>query len=136
MKGRNVKPQINPAWLVSLMCQWVLRTTAGEAKALGYPKKACGFSEKTTGGYNHSDPTAFGVVDYTDLELSLEQLKADHPMQYLTMMMYYKPWTVRAMVEEGFAFNNSTYYKRLHAGHQKVADCMQTLLRNRQPKAA
>lgn len=109
---------------------------AGEAKALGYPKKACGFSEKTTGGYNHSDPTAFGVRDFSDLEIALKQLKESSQEQYLTMMMYYKPWTVQAMVANGFDFNNSTYYKRLHAGHKRVADCMDKLLQARQLKVA
>lgn len=131
-----MKAQINPAWLVSLMCQWVNRTMAGEANALGFPKKACGFSEKTTGGYNHTDPTSFGVQDYSDLEKALAELRETAQEQYLTMMMYYRPWVVPSMVQEGFDFNNSTYYKRLHAAHKKVADCMDKLLQDKQLKAA
>jgi hypothetical protein len=109
---------------------------AGEANALGFPKKACGFSEKTTGGYNHTEPRGFCFQDFTELEAALLDLREGHQEQYLTMMMYYKPWTVRAMVEEGFDFNNSTYYKRLHAAHKKVADYMDKLLQDRQLMAA
>lgn len=109
---------------------------AGESKALGYPKKACGFSEKTTGGYNHSDPTAFCAQDFTELETALDQLKEDNQAQYLTMMMYYKPWTIPAMTAQGFDFNNSTYYKRLHAGHKKVGDAMEMMLSIRRQLAA
>lgn len=118
------------------MCQWVVRTMANESKALGYPKKACGFSEKTTGGYNHSDPTSFGVQDFSDLELALADLRESSQMQYLTMMMYYRPWTIAAMVSNGFDFNNSTYYKRLHAGHKKVAETMGSMLAIRRQLAA
>lgn len=97
---------------------------AGESKALGYPKKACGFSEKTTGGYNHSDPTSFGVQDFSDLELALVRLKNEHFAQYIAMAQYYKPWIVKAMIKEGWPFNNSTYYKRLHSAHGNVASYM------------
>ncbi len=131
-----MKPQINPAWLVSLMCQWVLRATSLENNALGFPKKACGFSEKTTGGYNHSNPIGFGVRDFKQLEAALKELQDSNQEQYLTMMMYYKPWIIRAMVDNGMAFNNSTYFKRLHAAHKKVADSMDKLLQDTQLKAA
>lgn len=119
-----MKAQINPAWLVSLMCQWVKKGLATESKALGYPKKACGFSEKTTGGYNHSDPTAFSARDFSELEAAIARLYEDHKLQCIAFLMYYKPWTVAAMVAEGHDFNNSTYYKRLHAAHAKVAEYM------------
>ena len=116
-----MKPQINPAWLVSLMTRWALRQLAGETSSLGYPGKSAGFSEKTTGGYNHSNPTAFGVEDFRDLEAVLEVMAHERKWQYITMMMYYKPWTVKQAVEQGFPFGNSTYYKRLHSAHEYVA---------------
>jgi len=119
-----MKPQINPAWLVSLMCRWVARQLASGAGALGYPKKACGFSEKTTGGYNHSNPVAFTAEDFSDLERALDQLSKTRPEQFRTMMIYYRPWKVAEARADGFPFGNSTYYKRLHAAHDFVATTM------------
>ena len=119
-----MKPSFQPGWLVGLMSQWALRELAVQDRTLGYPRKACGFSEKTTGGYNHSDPTAFQARDFTDLERALGQLRDAHPAQMAAMMMYYKAWTVRALIEEGWPFGNSTYYDRLHRAHAWVSAVM------------
>lgn len=115
---------LNPGWLVSLMCQWAKRELAVQDRSLGYPRKACGFSQKTTGGYDHSDPVAFQARDFTDLQAALEQLREANLGQFAAMMMYYRAWTVRAMREEGWPFGNSTYYARLHAGHAALAMMM------------
>lgn len=119
-----MKAQLNPGWLVSLMTRWAKRQLAGETGALGYPRKAVGFSEKTTGGYNHSIPCDFNASDFQDLEVALNALRAQHVHQYVTLMMYYKPWTINAAREEGYSVGNSTYYKRLHAAHWFVAERM------------
>lgn len=103
------------------MCRWSMRQLAGESGSLGYPKKACGFSEKTTGGYNHSAPTAFSVEDFRDLEIALAKLQEVHNGQFMAAMMYYKPWITQSMVLDGWPFNNSTYYKRLHAAHSYLS---------------
>jgi hypothetical protein len=116
-----MKTTLNPGWLVSLMCQWARRELAMQDRSLGYPRKAAGFSEKTTGGYNHSDPVAFQARDFTDLERALELLREEHPEQMAAMVMYYKPWAIRALREEGWPFGNSTYYDRLHRAHAWVA---------------
>lgn len=119
-----MKQQINPAWLVSLMSRWSLRQLRGETSALGYPSKAAGFSEKTTGGYSHTNPTAFGVEDFRDLDAALKDLCVNRQWQFAAMMMYYKPWIVQNMKGEGYPFNDSTYYKRLHSAHEYVARLM------------
>lgn len=116
-----MKAQIEPGWLVSLMCRWAKRQLAGETGALGYPRKAIGFSHKTTGGYNHSIPCDFHAGDFADLEIALKALQNHNLPQFVTIQMYYKPWTVNAAKEEGYSFGNSTYYKRLHAAHSFVA---------------
>ena len=103
------------------MTRWALRQIKSETGSLGFPIKACGFSERTSGGYNHSNPTAFGVEDFRDLEAVLDVLAHERQWQYITMMMYYKPWTIKQAVEAGFPFGNSTYYKRLHSAHEWVA---------------
>ena len=122
-----MKPQFNPGWLVSLMVRWSKRSLAAETGALGYPTKAAGFSEKTTGGYNHNVPCDFHACDFVDLELCLAELRERNLAQHVSLLMHYKPWTVRAMEAEGYAFGNSTYYKRLHAGHAWLANRMDEL---------
>ena len=116
-----MKASINPAWLVSLMCRWSARLLSVETGSLGYPKKACGFNEKTTGGYNHTTPHDFSFEDYAALEKALAALREQHEGQFVTMMMYYKPWCVAAMRADGWSFGDSTYFKRLHAAHSFVA---------------
>lgn len=103
------------------MCRWVARRQREASGSLGFRTKAVGFSEKTTGGYSHSTPCAFTIDDFADLETALEALQNQNQEQYVTLMMYYKPWTIQAATAEGFAFGNSTYYKRLHAAHNFLA---------------
>jgi len=106
------------------MTRWAKRSLAAESGALGYPGKAAGFSEKTTGGYNHSVPCDFNVGDFRDLDDALVQLRTHNLACFVTLMCYYKPWTIRAAREEGYPIGNSTYYKRLHQAHALVADSM------------
>lgn len=123
-----MKAQIEPGWLVSLMTRWAKRQLAGESGALGYPRKAAGFSEKTTGGYNHSVPCDFHAGDFADLDQALAELRDHNQAQFVTLMMYYKPWMVESAKLEGYSFGNSTYYKRLHAAHSWMAGRMDKLL--------
>lgn len=110
------RAQINPGWLVALMTRW-----ASRRPAIGYPTKSTGFSERTSGGYDHSTPMDFCADDYTDLEAALNVLREIKPEQFAAMMMYYKPWVIKSLQAEGHAFGNSTYYQRLHAAHSFVA---------------
>jgi hypothetical protein len=116
-----MKPQFNPAWLVSLLCRWSARSSASEFGALGYPKKACGFSERTTGGYSHTNPVAFSAEDFKDLEVALKALEEKHNGQLMAVLMHYKPWVVAQAREDGWPFGNSTYFQRLHAAHSFLA---------------
>lgn len=111
---------IEPRWLVSLMCVWAIHERAVDNRHLGYPNKVAWLSIPS-GGSSSADPTGFCAQDFVELEAALEALKDAHLGQYMAMMMYYKPWGVEACIAEGWPFGDSTYYKRLHAGHAKVA---------------
>lgn len=111
---------IEPRWLVSLMCVWVIHVRAADNGHLGYPNKVAWLSLPSSGS-GHADPTGFCAQDFVELETALEQLKNEHEGQYMAMMLYYRPWAIRAAVEAGWPFGNSTYYERLHAAHRKVA---------------
>ena len=123
--------EIEPRWLVSLMCQWVRRQNALEDGALGYPAK----SSFLTIGVQRSDridPTEFCARDFDELEAALRELLNTKPDQWAAMMMYYRPWSINALKGEGWPFGNSTYYQRLHSGHKRIS----TMLVENKLKAA
>lgn len=111
---------IEPRWLVSLMCVWAVHERASDNRHLGYPSQAAFLTigRATTA---RADPTGFCAQDFTELEQALEDLKDYHLGQYMAMMMYYKPWGVEACRAQGWPFGDSVYYKRLHAAHRRVS---------------
>lgn len=111
---------IEPRWLVSLMCVWAVHQRSSDNGHMGYPNKVAWLSIPS-GNTSSPDPTGFCAQDFAELETALEDLKADHLGQFMAMMMYYKPWGVKACMEDGWPFGDSTYYARLHAAHGKVA---------------
>lgn len=115
------RADIQPLWLVKMMEAWARKEIASTLGVLGYPKKAIGFSEKTTGGYNHTDPFAYTFQDFRSLDTALEHCRLNELALWATMMMYYKPWVTQAFRDEGYSFADSTYYKRLHRAHRYVA---------------
>lgn len=116
---------IEPRWLVSLMCVWAIHARAADNHHLGYPNKVAWLS--IPGGGSSPDPTGFCAQDFTELEAALDDLKGAHLGQFMAMMMYYKPWGVKACIAEGWPFGDSTYYKRLHAAHAKVSQCINAI---------
>lgn len=112
--------EIEPRWLVSLMCVWATHERAVDNKHLGYPSQAA-FLTVGRATAAHADPTGYCAQDFTELERGLADLKGYHLGQYMAMMMYYKPWGVEACRAEGWPFGDSTYYARLHAAHSRVA---------------
>jgi hypothetical protein len=114
------KADIQPRWLVSLMCQWAVRQLAEQDGGLGYPKKVA-FLLIPSGNDSHTDPTAQSAKDFADLSAALEACRAERLELWVTMMMYYKPWMVAALSAEGYPFGNSTYFKRLHIAHAWIS---------------
>jgi hypothetical protein len=117
---------IEPRWLVSLMCVWAVHERASDNRHMGYPSQAA-FLTIGRSTVAHADPTGFCAQDFTELETALESLKRVHLGQYMAMMMYYKPWGVEACRAEGWPFGDSTYYARLHAAHKRVAGSIDDL---------
>jgi hypothetical protein len=73
---------------------------------------------------------AFCVEDFRALDEALNALSIQSEAQFITMMMYYKPWIIEAKRAEGWAFGNSTYYQRLHAAHAYVASNLYDIKNN------
>lgn len=114
------KSDIQPRWLVSLMCQWARRELSAQDGGLGYPKKAA-FLLIHSASPARTDPTGESAQDFRDLDASLEACRNDRIELWVTMMMYYKPWSVIAFQAEGYPFGNSTYFKRLHIAHDLIS---------------
>jgi hypothetical protein len=115
---------IEPRWLVSLMCQWARRQTDLEDGSLGFPSKAA-FLTIGRATNARTDPTEFCARDFQELEAALKDCLTHAPDLWAALMMYYKPWTVTALQGEGWPFANSTYYYRLHAAHRRVSQYIQ-----------
>lgn len=114
---------IEPRWLVSLLCQWVRHDMAKQDGSLGYPSKAA-FLTIGSAKMVRTDPTEFCARDYRQLEAAIETMRVKKPHQWAALMMYYKPWTIDALKGEGWPFGDKTYYNRLHAVHRDIAEIL------------
>lgn len=116
-----MKAEIKPRWLVSLMCQWARKELSAQDGGIGYPKKAA-FLLIHSSTPAKVDPTGESAKDFSDLDEALEACRAERIELWVTMMMYYKPWAVLALQQEGYPFGNSTYFQRLHIAHKWIAE--------------
>lgn len=114
--------EIQPAWLVSLLNQWAIRQIPGHQ--LGYASGSHWMHGLKSSPSSSVDPTGYAARDYTDLETALNDLMANGTNLWAALMMYYKPWVIQAFRDEGYPFQTSTYYDRLHRAHTEVANAM------------
>lgn len=112
---------IQPRWLVSLMCQWARRELSAQDGGLGYPKKSA-FLLIHSATAARVDPTGESARDFRELDSALEDCRENRIELWATLMMYYKPWSIEALKAEGYPFGNSTYRKRLHLAHERLCE--------------
>lgn len=113
--------EIEPRWLVSLMCVWARRQDDLGAGALGYPSRAAFL---TIGRATNAvtDPTEFSAREFGELEAALNECRDSHLPLWAAMMMYYRPWCVEAFKAEGWPFApNRVYWENLGRAHQWVS---------------
>jgi hypothetical protein len=115
------RAEIEPRWLVSLMCQWARHELAVQDKTLGYASGSSWMRGLKSSPASCIDPTGYSARDFRLLDAALEDLRINGVNLWASMMMYYKPWVVRSFQAEGYPFANSTYYDRLHRGHREIA---------------
>ena len=113
------KADYQPRWLVSLMCQWARRELSNQDGGLGYPKKSA-FLLIHSATAAHTDPTGESARDFQELDDALEKCRNERLELWVTLMMYYKPWSIAGLQAEGYPFGNRTYYYRLHLSHSYV----------------
>lgn len=119
-----MKANFGPGWLVNLLTRWAGQELRIESRSMGYPTRAPGFSEKITGGYDHSDPFDFHAQDFSALTEAVGELRDAHAGRCAALLMHYRPWCARALAGEGWPMGNSTYFSRLHAAHAWLASKM------------
>jgi hypothetical protein len=117
--GRRV--ELNPAWLVSLLSQWALHDLRSQTGGLGYASGSSWMRGLKSSPASSIDPTGYAARDFRDVEAAMEDLRVNGVNLWAALMMYYRPWAVAAFQNEGYPFQNSTYYDRLHRGHAEVA---------------
>lgn len=118
------RAEIQPAWLVSLLNQWALHDLRSQTGGLGYASGSSWMRGLKSSPASSIDPTGYAARDFRDVEAAMEDLRANGLNLWAALMMYYRPWAVPAFQAEGYPFQTSTYYDRLHRGHTEVALAM------------
>jgi len=106
--------------LVKLIEMWVIHEVQATAGSLGYPKKSAGFGEGQARQAGYVDPTGYSAWDHRAVERALDNLMKHDRDLYAAVQMYYKPWTIRELMDLGFPFppvRHKTYYDRLERAH-------------------
>jgi hypothetical protein len=124
--------QIEPAWLVSLLNQWALHDLRSQTGGLGYASGSSWMRGMKSSPASSIDPTGYSARDYRDIESAMSDLMANGTNLWAAVMMYYRPWCVAAFKTEGYPFQTSTYYDRLHRGHAEIALAMNRIRDARQ----
>jgi hypothetical protein len=118
---------IEPRWLVSLLNQWAIHDLRSETGGLGYASGSSWMRGLKSSPASSIDPTGYAARDFRDVEKALNDLREQGTNLWAALMMYYKPWAVRAFRDEGFPFGNTTYYDRLHRAHKLLAIEMENI---------
>ena len=118
---------IEPRWLVSLLNQWALHDLRSQTGGLGYASGSSWMRGLKSSPASSIDPTGFAARDFRDVEAAMEDLRLTGVHLWAALMMYYRPWCVDAFRAEGYPFQSSTYYDRLHRGHSEVATYMNAM---------
>jgi hypothetical protein len=114
------RAEIQPAWLVSLLNQWALHDLRTQTGGLGYASGSSWMRGLKSSPASSIDPTGFAARDFRDVEAAMEDLRNTGTNLWASLMMYYRPWCVEAFRAEGYPFQTTTYYERLHRGHAEV----------------
>lgn len=115
------RAEFQPAWLVSLLNQWAIHDLRSQTGGLGYASGSSWMRGLKSSPASSIDPTGYAARDFRDVEAAMEDLRTNGINLWAALMMYYRPWVVAAFQGEGYPFQTSTYYDRLHRGHTEVA---------------
>lgn len=114
------RAEFQPAWLVSLLNQWALHDLRSQTGGLGYASGSSWMRGLKSSPASSIDPTGYSARDFRQVEQAMDSLRSSGTNLWAALMMYYRPWVVEAFKEEGYPFQTTTYYERLHRGHAEV----------------
>lgn len=132
--GRRV--ELNPAWLVSLLNQWALHDLRSQTGGLGFASGSSWMRGLKSSPASSIDPTGFSARDFRSVESAMNEMMETGTNLWAALMMYYRPWVVEAFKAEGYPFQNSTFYERLHRGHAEIALMMNLAKQQRATEGA
>ena len=118
---------LEPRWLVSLLAQWAVHDLRSQTGGLGFASGSNWMRGLKSSPASSIDPTGFAARDFRDIETAMDELRVNGTNLWASVMMYYRPWCVDAFVAEGYPFQNSTYYDRLHRAHSEVATTLNAM---------
>lgn len=121
------RAEFNPAWLVSLLNQWAIHDLRTQTGGLGYASGSSWMRGLKSSPASSIDPTGYAARDFRDVDAAVHDLMQTGTNLWAALMMYYKPWVVPAFREEGYPWQNSTYYERLHRAHTEVERSMASI---------
>lgn len=115
------KNTLEPRWLVSMLSAWVRYCVKSWDSGLGYPPKTPYLADsvqfKNQRTYDGISLSAYDKEDFDRIELVMRELSHARPELFASVTMYYKPWTINGLVEQGYPFQTRNYYYRLHDAH-------------------
>jgi hypothetical protein len=118
------RAEFHPAWLVSLLSQWALHDLRSQTGGLGYASGSSWMRGLKSSPASSIDPTGYAARDFRDVEAAMQDLMQTGTNLWAALMMYYRPWVIEAFKREGYPFQTSTYYDRLHRAHGEIATAM------------
>lgn len=115
--ARRLKILEAHADLCSLLDRWVIHQMKSITGGLGYPRKSLDFSYIQSPA-SSIDPTGYSAEDHGDTDQAFANLCSSDASLAAAIKMHYMPWTVVALMADGYPFNPSqTYYDRLKRAH-------------------
>jgi hypothetical protein len=124
--------ELNPAWLVSLLSQWAIHDLRSQTGGLGYASGSSWMRGLKSSPASSIDPTGYAARDFGDVEQAMDWLRESHLNQWAAVNMYHKAWVIDTFRREGFPFQNTTYFDRLHKGYSLLGHFIEDIRRARQ----
>lgn len=115
--ARRLKILESHADLCALLDRWVIHQMKSVSGGLGYPRKSLDFAYIQSPA-SSIDPTGYAAEDHSDTDAAFASLCEADLHLAAAIKMHYMPWTVDALMGEGYPFSPSqTYYDRLKRAH-------------------
>ena len=132
--ARRLKILESHADLCALLDRWVIHQMKSVSGGLGYPRKSLDFAYIQSPA-SSIDPTGYAAEDHSDTDAAFASLCAAYLQLAAAIKMHYMPWTVMALMGEGYPFSpDKTFYNRLVRAHVWMESELFRVLEERKSK--